>query len=181
MVNPASGRAGRYAARVSFRESNGVYLADTARVVGDVTIGDGSSLWYGAVVRGDVAAVTIGQRCNVQDNATIHCDAGRPNVLGDRVSVGHNAVVHGVAVGDGSLVGMGARLLGGSVVGRGCLIAAGAVVPPGLTVPDGMLAVGVPARVTRPVSDKERAYLQWLPTHYAELAKQHAAGRFAVR
>ena len=137
-----------------------VYLADTARVTGAVRMGPGVNVWYGAAIRGDVADITIGAGSNVQDNATVHCDSGKPNVIGANVSIGHNAVVHGRSVGDGTLIGMGAIVMGETVIGAGCLIAAGALVPPGLEVPDGHLVMGVPGRVVRPVSDEEREYLK---------------------
>ena len=152
----------------------GVFLADTARVLGRVELHAGVSIWPGAALRGDVAEVVIGPGTNVQDNATVHCDAGRPNVIGAGVTIGHNAVVHGRAVGDGSLIGMHATVLGGAVIGKGCLVAAGALVPPGMEVPDGMAVIGVPGKILRPVSAAEKAYLDWLPVHYNQLAARHA-------
>ncbi len=151
-----------------------VVLADTARVLGEVTLGPGVGVWYGAVIRGDVAAVSIGEGTNVQDNAVVHCDSGVPNRIGRHVSIGHGAIVHGAFVGDGSLIGMGAMVLGRTRIGAGCLIAAGAVLTPGMEVPDGMLAMGVPAKVVRPVNEQEKQYLAWLAPHYVELARLHA-------
>ena len=151
-----------------------IYLADTARVVGEVELGEGVNLWYGAVVRGDVAPVTIGPGSNIQDAAVVHCDSDVPNVIEANVSVGHGAIVHGKRVGEGTLIGMGATVLGQTVIGAGCLVAAGALVPPGLEVPDGHVVMGVPGRVVRPVNDKERQYLAWLAPHYVELARLHA-------
>lgn len=110
--------------------AGGVYLARSAVVTSEVLIGAQSSLWFNVVVRGDVAPISIGRRVNVQDNCVVHCDFGKPLVIEDDVSIGHSAVVHGLLVGAGSLVGMHATLLGGTRVGRGCLVAAGAVVPP---------------------------------------------------
>jgi len=156
------------------------YLADTARVTGTVRLGAGASIWYGAAVRGDVADIAIGPGTNVQDNATVHCDSGKPNGIGAGVSIGHNAVVHGRSVGDGTLIGMGAIVMGETVIGAGCLIAAGALVPPGLEVPDGHVVMGVPGRVVRPVSDDERSYLAWLGPHYVELAKRYALGEIGA-
>src|SRR6187455_2055964 len=151
----------------------GYFLASTSIVVGEVDIGELASFWFGAVVRGDVAPVAIGRRVNVQDNAVVHCDSGVPNVIEDDVTIGHGAIVHGMFVGQGSLIGMGATLLGRTKIGRGCLVAAGAVVPPGLEVPDGMAVMGVPGKITRPVSEKERAYLLEIPPRYVELARLH--------
>ena len=155
------------------RRVHNAFLADTARVLGDVRLGDDAGVWYGAVVRGDVAPVTIGPGTNVQDGAVVHCDSGVPNVIGSLVTVGHGAIVHGESVGDGSLIGMGAVVLGHTRIGRGCLIGAGALVPPGLEVPDGMVVVGVPGRVVRPTSEKEKRYLAWLAPNYIRLAQLH--------
>lgn len=160
---------------MSIREIDGVFLADTARVLGEVALGCNVTVWYGAAIRGDVAAISIGDGSNVQDNAVIHCDSGVPNVIGANVTIGHGAIVHGKAVGDWTLIGMGATVLGQTVIGKGCLIAAGAVVPPGLVVPDGMVVMGVPGKVVRPTNDKEKAYMAWLAPHYVELARLHAS------
>ncbi len=152
---------------------NRVYLADTARVLGEVELGEKVSLWYGVSVRGDVAQITIGRGTNVQDNAVIHCDSGLPNTIGSQVTIGHGAVVHGQSVGDGTLIGMGATVLGRTQIGRRCLIAAGALVPPGMVVPDGMAVIGVPGRIARQTTDQEKQYLDWLAPHYIELARLH--------
>lgn len=157
----------------------GSYLAPSAVVVGDVTAGAACSFWFGCVVRGDVAAVSLGRRVNVQDNAVIHCDTGEPNVIEDDVTIGHGAIVHGLHVGRGSLIGMGATVLGRVKIGQECLIAAGAVVPPGLVVPDRMAVMGVPGKIVRPVREEELKYMKWLTEHYAELAKKYAAGDIA--
>jgi carbonic anhydrase/acetyltransferase-like protein (isoleucine patch superfamily) len=154
-------------------EGRSAYLADTARVTGAVVLGDGVSVWPSAVVRGDVAPVTIGPRTNVQDNATVHCDSGKPNTIGEAVTIGHNAVVHGKSVGDGTLIGMHATVLGETVIGKRCLIAAGALVVPGLVVPDDHVVMGVPGKVARPTTDQEKAYLAWLADHYVTLAKRY--------
>jgi len=159
---------------MSMKCIEGVYLADTARVRGEVTMAPGVNLWDGAAIRGDVAAVTIGEMTNVQDNAVIHCDAGIPNVIGARVTIGHSAVVHGAEIGDDTLIGMGAVVLGRTKIGSGCLIAAGAVVPPGFEVPDGMMVMGVPGKIVRETNDGEKKYIAHLPPHYVELAKLHA-------
>jgi carbonic anhydrase/acetyltransferase-like protein (isoleucine patch superfamily) len=149
---------------------SGVYLAPTAVLTGDVTAGEGTSFWFGAVVRGDVAAVRFGRRVNVQDNAVVHCDTDVQNEIADDVTIGHGAIVHGSAVGRGSLVGMAATLLSQTRVGDECLIAAGAVLSPGTVVPDRMVAMGVPAKIVRPVSEKGTGIHAWLTTHYVELA-----------
>jgi carbonic anhydrase/acetyltransferase-like protein (isoleucine patch superfamily) len=158
--------------------SRGYFVAHNAIIVGDATIGALTSFWFNAVVRGDVAPVKIGQRVNVQDGAVIHCDSGVPNTIEDDVSIGHGAIVHGTFVGSGSLIGMGAVVLGRTRIGSQCLIAAGAVVPPGLQVPDRMVVMGVPGKIARPIKDEELKYLTWLSGHYVQLARRHVAGEF---
>jgi carbonic anhydrase/acetyltransferase-like protein (isoleucine patch superfamily) len=159
---------------------DGSFRAHNSTVVGQVSVGSNSSVWFNAVIRGDVAAVKIGRRSNVQDNAVVHCDTGVENIIGDDVVIGHGAIVHGKAVGDGSLIGMGATVLSGSVIGKECLIAAGAVLPPGLVVPDGMVVMGVPGKIVRPVKAEELEYMRWLRGHYVELAEKYARGDFDV-
>ena len=159
---------------MSIQASGGAYIADTARVIGDVRIGTNVNIWYGAVIRGDVAPVVIGDGTNVQDNAVIHCDHRYANVIGRDVIIGHGAVVHGEVVGDNTLIGMGAIVLGHTKIGCGCLVAAGAVVPPGLVVPDNMVVMGVPGKIVREVSEADRAMLAKLPSHYVRLAERHA-------
>jgi carbonic anhydrase/acetyltransferase-like protein (isoleucine patch superfamily) len=163
------------------KTAGGYFLAHNSTVVGDVTAGELTSFWFNAVVRGDVAPVTIGRRVNVQDGAVIHCDSGVPNVIEDDVTIGHGAIVHGEFVGRGTLIGMGSVLLGRTRIGRECLIAAGAVVPPGLVVPDRMLVMGVPGKIARPVSDKDLEYMRWLAGHYVELAERYTRGEIRSR
>jgi carbonic anhydrase/acetyltransferase-like protein (isoleucine patch superfamily) len=122
--------------------------------------------------------VIVGRRVNIQDNAVVHCDSGVLNELQDDVTVGHGAIVHGKFVGRGSLIGMGSTLLSRTIIGRECLVADGAVVPPDLNVPDGMLVMGVPGKIVRPVKPQELEYMRWLTTHYQELAEQYAVGKF---
>lgn len=160
------------------RTRAGYYIAQGATVLGDVAVGELSSFWFGSVARGDVAPIRIGRRVNVQDGAVIHCDLGIENVIEDDVSIGHGAIVHGAFVGAGSLIGMRATLLGRTRIGRSCLVGAGAVVPPGLDVPDGMVVMGVPARIVRAVREEEAEYMKALPPRYAELARRYAAGEF---
>lgn len=149
------------------------YQATTAVICGDVTIGADSSFWFGAVVRGDVAPISIGSRVNVQEGAVLHCDSGKPLVIADEVTIGHGAVVHCRSVGQGSLIGIKAVVLGDAVIGKNCLVAAGAVVSPGTIVPDGQVVMGVPAKAVRPIRDSELQYLQANNRHYVELAEQH--------
>jgi len=117
--------------------SGNYFRANNATLTGELTIGELASFWFNAVVRGDVAPITIGRRTNVQDGAVIHCDSGVPNVIGEDVVIGHRAIVHGAKVGDRCLIGMGATVLSQTKLGNDCFVAAGAVVPPGLVVPTG--------------------------------------------
>ncbi|MDR6979513.1 carbonic anhydrase/acetyltransferase-like protein (isoleucine patch superfamily) [Streptomyces sp. 3330] len=149
------------------------FVAPTASVIGDVTLEAGASVWYGAVVRGDVERITVRASANIQDNVTLHADPGFPVTIGERVSVGHNAVVHGATVGDDCLIGMGATVLNGAVIGAGSLVAAQALVPQGMEVPPGSLVAGVPAKVRRELSEEERQGVTLNGTLYADLAKAH--------
>ncbi|MFE1882275.1 gamma carbonic anhydrase family protein [Streptomyces diastatochromogenes] len=151
----------------------GVFVAPTASVIGDVTLRAGASVWYGAVLRGDVEKIEVGASSNVQDNVTLHADPGFPVSVGERVSIGHNAVVHGATVEDDCLVGMGATVLNGAVIGAGSLVAAQALVPQGMVVPPGSLVAGVPAKIRRELSEEERQGVTLNGTMYAELAKAH--------
>jgi carbonic anhydrase/acetyltransferase-like protein (isoleucine patch superfamily) len=135
-----------------------VFLAAGSRVIGDVEIGEGCSIWFNAVVRGDVERVRIKRFTNIQDGAVIHVTHfANPTEVGERVTVGHAAVLHGCTIGDGALIGMNAVVLDRAVVGAGALVAAGAVVRPGMRIPDGVLVAGIPAKVVRPLTDDERA------------------------
>ncbi|MHB9863231.1 gamma carbonic anhydrase family protein [Streptomyces sp. YIM S03343] len=149
------------------------FVAPTASVIGEVTLGAGASVWYGAVLRGDVERIAVGADSNIQDNCTLHADPGFPVTIGERVSVGHNAVVHGATVEDDCLVGMGATVLNGAVIGAGSLVAAQALVPQGMTVPPGSLVAGVPAKVKRQLTPEEREGITLNGTMYAHLGKAH--------
>jgi carbonic anhydrase/acetyltransferase-like protein (isoleucine patch superfamily) len=158
------------------RTSGGYFRAHNATLTGNLTIGAQASFWFNAVVRGDVAPVTIGARTNVQDGAVIHCDTEVPNHIGDDVVIGHGAIVHGARVGNRCLIGMGATVLSNTRLGDDVFIAAGAVVPPNLEGPDGMMVMGVPGKIVRPVSEKEREYMRWLAGHYVEIAEKYVSG-----
>lgn len=135
------------------------FVADGARVIGDVVLGESASVWYNAVLRAEAATITVGARSNVQDGVAVHVDHGFPVTIGEDVSVGHNAVVHGCTIEDGALIGMGSVVLNGAVIGAGSLVAGGAVVLAGTEVPPGSLVAGVPAKVRRSLTDEERAGL----------------------
>jgi carbonic anhydrase/acetyltransferase-like protein (isoleucine patch superfamily) len=151
------------------------FVAAGARVVGAVTLAEGSSVWYNAVLRADGDTITVGAGSNLQDNVSVHVDAGRPVVIGQNVSVGHNAVVHGCTIGDGSLIGMGAVVLNGAVIGEGCLVAGGAVVLEGTVVPAGSLVAGVPAKVRRELTADERAGILRNADAYRHHVAEHEA------
>ncbi|MEV5472683.1 gamma carbonic anhydrase family protein [Streptomyces sp. NPDC003631] len=149
------------------------FVSPTSSVIGDVMLHAGASVWYGAVLRGDVERITVGANSNVQDNCTLHADPGFPVSVGERVSVGHNAVVHGATVEDDCLIGMGATVLNGAVIGAGSLVAAQALVPQGMRVPPGSLVAGVPAKVRRELTAEEREVITLNGTMYADLARAH--------
>ncbi|SCK58805.1 gamma carbonic anhydrase family protein [Streptomyces sp. WMMB 322] len=149
------------------------YTAPTSVVVGAVTMGPGSSLWYGAVMRGDCEAITLGEGSNIQDNCTVHADPGFPTHIGAGVSVGHNAVLHGCTVEDDVLVGMSATVLNGAVIGAGSLVAAHALVPQGMQVPPGSLVAGVPAKIKRELTSEEHEGIKANAAAYRHLARGH--------
>ncbi|MFF8831584.1 gamma carbonic anhydrase family protein [Streptomyces sp. NPDC015131] len=149
------------------------FTAPTSVVVGEVTMAAGSSVWYHAVLRADCGPIVLGADSNIQDNCTVHVDPGFPVTVGARVSVGHNAVLHGCTVEDDVLVGMGATVLNGAHIGAGSLIAAQALVPQGMRVPPGSLVAGVPAKVKRELTDEEREGIKLNATMYVELARAH--------
>jgi carbonic anhydrase/acetyltransferase-like protein (isoleucine patch superfamily) len=148
-----------------------IYLAATATLIGDVSLAEGSSVWHGAVLRGDFDAVAVGRDSNVQDNAVLHVDRRMPCEIGDRVTVGHSAVVHGSKVASECLIGMNATINSGTVIGRGCLVAAGAVTRENAVFPEESVVGGVPAKVLRKVDEtlRKRIELSW--KIYRDLAK----------
>ncbi|GGR11556.1 gamma carbonic anhydrase family protein [Streptomyces netropsis] len=151
----------------------GAFTAPTSVVIGEVTMAAGASVWYHAVLRADCGPITLGADSNIQDNCTVHVDPGFPVSVGERVTVGHNAVLHGCTVEDDVLVGMGATVLNGAVIGAGSLVAAQALVPQGMRIPPGSLVAGVPAKVRRELTEEEREHIRLNATMYLELAKQH--------
>ena len=146
------------------------FVAPGASLIGDVTLGEDASIWFSAVLRADVNSIRVGARSNLQDGTVVHVNAGaEATVVGDEVTVGHRAVLHGCTLGRRCLVGMGSVVLDGVSVGEEAMVAAGAVVPPGCEVPPRMLVRGVPARVARPLTDAEIAHLERSARHYVEL------------
>jgi len=156
------------------RLGDGAWVADSAVVIGDVVLGARASIWYGAVVRGDVEKIRIGADTNIQDNSVIHVDSsGFSTIIGDGVTVGHRVVLHGCHVGSGALIGIGAIVMNGAEIGEGALIGAGSLVTEGVKIPAGMLALGSPCKVKRPLTDEEKQHLRASAAHYVELAGEH--------
>jgi carbonic anhydrase/acetyltransferase-like protein (isoleucine patch superfamily) len=157
-----------------------VFIAPTASVLGDVTLEAESSVWYSAVLRGDLAPIVIGSQSNLQDGCVVHVDDDVPCIVGRRVGVGHRVVLHGCTVEDECLIGMGSVVLNDARIGTGSVIAAGAVIPEGMQVPPRSLVMGVPGRIVRPVDAAlaERIASTWI--HYVELARAHGAGRYPL-
>ncbi len=154
------------------------FVDESAQVIGDVVLGEGSSIWFNCVVRGDVNPNRIGRRTNVQDLSLIHVLSHKQGTaLGDDVTVGHHVVLHGCTVGSRVLVGMGSVLLDGVEVGDDCLIAAGALLTPGTKIPPGSLVMGSPAKVKRPVNDAERALIRDSAAHYVRYGEEHKSSR----
>lgn len=150
-----------------------VFLAETAAITGDVTMAEQSSAFYGVSVRGDSAAITVGARSNLQDNVVLHADEGFPCSIGEDVSVGHAAIVHGATVGDGALIGMNATVLNGATIGAGSLIAANSMVPEGMEIPPHSMVAGVPAKVRKELNAEQVSGLQSNADVYVQLAAAH--------
>jgi carbonic anhydrase/acetyltransferase-like protein (isoleucine patch superfamily) len=153
------------------------FIAPGAVVLGDVMLGRDASVWYNCVVRGDMAPIVIGDETNIQDLTMVHVDEGVPCTIGNRVGVGHRAILHGCTVEEGALIGMGAVLLNRVHVEPGAVVGAGAVLPEGMRVPAGMLVLGVPAKVIRPVDDALAARARETWEHYVAQARRHRAGQ----
>ncbi len=153
-----------------------VYIAPTATVVGDVRLAEEVSIWFGAVLRGDIEPVIVGPRSNVQDGCILHTAAGEPAIVGADVTLGHGAIVHGCRIADNVLVGMGATLLNGVEVGENCLIGARALITQGTIIPPGSLVLGMPARVVRPLTPEEIESIRVSAVHYVEYARRFLAG-----
>ena len=152
------------------------YIAPGAVVVGDVTLEENASVWFGAVLRGDTAAIRVGRGSNIQDGAVLHADPGVPCTIGAGVTVGHRAIVHGAKVGDNVVVGMGSIVLNRAQVGENSIIAAGAVVTEDAVIPPGSLVMGMPAKVRRSLSEDEIARNRWAAEHYVANARRYGPG-----
>lgn len=165
MIRDYKGKLPAFDSRVTF-------VAETAVLTGDVTIGRDSSVWYGAVIRGDESPITIGEGSCVQDNAVLHCDKNSPMVIGNNVTIGHGAIVHGATIGDNVLIGMGAIILNGAKIGANSLVAAGAVVKENADIPENSMLVGIPAKIIRTLSG-EQLEARKQPSYYVELARDY--------
>jgi carbonic anhydrase/acetyltransferase-like protein (isoleucine patch superfamily) len=169
--------------QTSFRRDlvdESVFIAPNATVLGDVAIGAESSIWFGAVVRGDTESIRIGIKTNVQDLSLLHADPGFPCVLGDGVTVGHAAIVHGAEIADDVLIGMRAVVMNGAKIGSGTIVAAGAVVVEGMEVPPGTVVAGIPARVKRPANDRDQERIHHAADHYVEAAHQYRQAQVRI-
>ena len=151
----------------------GAWVADNATVVGHVTLGEGASVWYGAVLRGDNEPMAIGRHSNIQDNSVLHSDTGYPLTIGEGVTVGHQVMLHGCTIGDHSLIGIGSVVLNGAQIGRHCIVGAGALVTEGKVFPDGVLIVGSPAKVVRELAPEQIERLKLSAAHYVANAERH--------
>jgi carbonic anhydrase/acetyltransferase-like protein (isoleucine patch superfamily) len=156
------------------------FIAPGAAIMGDVTLGEHASVWYAAVVRGDMAPIVIGAETNLQDGTIVHVDEGVPCTVGRRVGVGHRVILHGCTVGDECLIGMGSVLLNNVRIGSGSVVAAGAVIPEGMQVPPRSLVMGVPGRIVRQVDASLASRITATWQHYVEQARAHRAGRYPL-
>lgn len=152
------------------------WIADSAQVMGDVQLGADASVWFGTVVRGDTAHITIGEGTNVQDASVLHADEGMPLTIGRHVTVGHQVMLHGCTIGDESLIGIGAIVLNGAKIGKNCLVGAGALVTEGKEFPDGSMIIGSPARMVRQLTPEQIEGLRRSAQHYIHNARRFRAG-----
>ena len=152
------------------------WVADSAQVMGNVTLAQGSSVWFGVVIRGDTETITIGKGSNIQDNSVLHADMGMPLVIGENVTVGHQVMLHGCTIGDGSLIGIQAVVLNGAKIGKNCLVGAGALVTEGKEFPDGCMILGSPAKAVRQLSEAQIEGLKMSAQHYMDNARRYKAG-----
>lgn len=160
--------------KVSF--NGDAFVAGNATVIGNVSVGRDASIWFNVVIRGDNELITIGDKTNIQEGSVLHTDPGCPITLGTGVTVGHKAMLHGCIIGDYSLVGINAVVLNGAKVGKHCLIGANALVTENMVIPDGSLVIGSPAKIKQPLTEAQRAGLEWSARHYVENGRRFAKG-----
>ncbi|KQX38225.1 hypothetical protein ASD04_11475 [Devosia sp. Root436] len=156
------------------------WIAPTAVLVGDVMVGQDAGIWFGVVARGDIEAITIGARSNVQENTVLHTDKGYPLVIGENCTIGHSAIVHGCTIGDNTLIGMGATVLTGAKIGKNCLIGANALITENKVIPDNSMVVGAPGKVIREIDNEGVRNLAASAERYVKNAKRFAAGMVEV-
>ena len=152
------------------------WVADSAAVMGNVTLSEDSSVWFGVVIRGDTETITVGKGTNIQDNSVLHADHGMPLVIGENVTVGHQVMLHGCTIGDGSLIGIQAVVLNGAKIGKNCLVGAGALVTEGKEFPDGCMILGSPAKAVRQLTEAQIEGLKMSAQHYIDNARRYKAG-----
>lgn len=153
-----------------------IYVAPTASLIGAVAVGNDCTFWFGAVVRGDIEPITIGDRTNIQDNCAVHSDPGVPVTIGSGVTVGHLSMIHGCTIGDGSLIGIGAVILNRAVIGKDSIVGAKTLIPEGKTFPDGVLILGQPGKVVRELRPDERELLRYAAESYVEKGRLYRTG-----
>jgi len=158
------------------RVAASAWVADSAQVMGNVALGEDASVWFGTVVRGDTESIAIGAGSNVQDASVLHADFGKPLVIGERVTVGHQVMLHGCTIGDESLIGIGAIVLNGAKIGRNCLVGAGSLVTEGKEFPDGSMILGSPAKAVRQLTPEQIEGLRQSAQHYIDNARRFKAG-----
>ena len=156
--------------------SSSAWVADSAQVMGSVELADNTSIWFGAVIRGDTETIRIGRGSNIQDGSVLHADVGKPLTVGENVTVGHLVMLHGCTIGDGSLIGMGSVVLNGAKIGKDCLVGAGSLVTEGKEFADGSMIVGRPAKAVRQLDSQETAGLRMSAAHYVGNALRYQAG-----
>ena len=158
------------------RVADSAWVADSAQVMGNVVLGEDSSVWFGTVIRGDTETITVGRGSNIQDASVLHADIGKPLTIGDNVTVGHQVMLHGCTIGDESLIGIGAIVLNGAKIGRHCLVGAGALVTEGKEFPDGLMIIGSPAKAVRQLTPEQIEGLKLSAQHYMDNARRFRAG-----
>lgn len=156
--------------------ADSAWVADSAQVMGHVTLGADSSVWFGAIIRGDMDSITVGAGSNIQDGSVLHADDNMPLTIGENVTVGHQVMLHGCTIGDGSLIGIQAVVLNGAKIGKNCLVGAGALVTEGKEFPDGSMILGSPAKAVRQLSEAQLAGLKMSAQHYIDNARRYKAG-----
>ena len=152
------------------------WVADSAQVMGNVTLAESSSVWFGVIIRGDTETITVGKGSNIQDNSVLHADMGMPLVIGENVTVGHQVMLHGCTIGDGSLIGIQAVVLNGARIGKNCLVGAGSLVTEGKEFPDGSMILGSPAKAVRQLTPEQIEGLKMSAQHYMDNARRYKAG-----